>query len=93
MLSHATTAWLRAHARLWRAGAWSCCAHTHGEYTAACQPARQAQPTAPVAAASSTARQHARRSQQRLWQQLPAQHGSTPGAASSACGSSRQPSK
>lgn len=32
MLLRATTAWLREHARLWRAGGWSCCAHTHGAF-------------------------------------------------------------
>lgn len=37
MLLHATTAWLRARARQWRAGAWSCCAHTHGENMSARQ--------------------------------------------------------
>lgn len=31
MLWRATTAWRRARARLWRAGGWSCCAHTQGE--------------------------------------------------------------
>jgi len=31
MLLHVTTGWLRAPARLWRAGAWSCSVHTHGQ--------------------------------------------------------------